>query len=32
MSDEAIGRAVRVTLAREGELVGVTVTPDELPG
>jgi S1-C subfamily serine protease len=32
MTDEAIGRAVRLTVARDGELRGVTVTPDELRG
>jgi len=32
MTDEAIGRAVRMTVARDGELRGVAVTPDELPG
>ena len=32
MGDEAIGRSVRATIARDGELRGVTVTPDELRG
>jgi S1-C subfamily serine protease len=31
MTDELIGRPVRLTVAREGELRGVTVTPAELP-